>query len=81
MRYAIYLETVTSDQKPDPPPAEHLNTAGKRCHPYHPCGVDQSRALWTRIFTREIQVLSPNLYPPFSSITITVNIINQVHEK
>ena len=30
---------------PDPPAAEHLNTAGKRNHPIYPYGVDQSRAL------------------------------------
>jgi hypothetical protein len=38
---------------PDPPPAEHLNTAGKSCYLHHPSGVDQSRALWTRIFTKD----------------------------
>jgi hypothetical protein len=33
------------------PDTRHLNTAGKRNHPYYPYGVDQSRTLWTRIFT------------------------------
>jgi hypothetical protein len=33
------------------PDTRHLNTAGKRYHPFHPSGVDQSWALWTRIFT------------------------------
>ena len=37
------------------PETWNLNTAGKRCHPYHPSGVDQSRALWTRIFTDSSQ--------------------------
>ena len=30
----------------------HLNTDSKCNRPYLPSGVDQSRALWTRIFTR-----------------------------
>ena len=31
---------------------ENLNTSGKRNHPYHPFGVDQIRALGTRIFIK-----------------------------
>ena len=34
------------------PDTRNLNTAGKRNHPYDPFGVDQNRALWTRIFTQ-----------------------------
>ena len=33
------------------PETWHQDTAGKCNHPYQPSGVDQSRALWTRIFT------------------------------
>ncbi|MEE4603504.1 MAG: hypothetical protein V2J65_19635, partial [Desulfobacteraceae bacterium] len=41
--------------KPDPPPAEDLNTAGKRDHSYDPFGVDQGRDLWTRTF-RQVHI-------------------------
>jgi hypothetical protein len=40
--------------KPDPPPAENLNTAGKSNHQYHPMGVEQNQA-WTRIF-RQVHI-------------------------
>ena len=33
------------------PDTRNLNPAGNRNHPYHPFRVDQSLALWTRIFT------------------------------
>jgi len=39
------------------PDTRHLNTAGKGTHPYHPSGVNQSRALWTRIFTCALIVI------------------------